>query len=211
MRWRIATLGTVGTLLTLASAAFVFAPDLLLGIGPVEEAIGVLSGAEPTTVMLVGSVVVGLYVAVVARSTGSEARLDPVSDAERRFERAATNPPEAVTADRRQLTAATLDADVEAAIENGGDPLGTVRAVLAETAASLYAEQMQTDPETARAAIEAGTWTNDGVAAAFLAGENGPEPGLFARIRLWLTPERERDRRITRTVAAIHTVGEANE
>jgi hypothetical protein len=47
----------------------------------------------------------------------------------------------------------------------------------------------------------------DPVAAAFLAGEGGPEPGLAARVRLWLVPERERARRVERTVRAIEHLG----
>jgi hypothetical protein len=61
--------------------------------------------------------------------------------------------------------------------------------------------------ERAREAVAAGTWTDDPVAAAFLAGEGGPVPSLRARARLWLLPERERERRVERALRAIEREG----
>lgn len=206
MRRRAAVLGTLGALLTVVSAGFAFVPDLLLAVGPVRDTVRALSGTDPTAVVLAATVVVALYVAVAARSSAGESSLAPRSDADRRFDGVATTPPEAVTADRRGRTAAALDAEVDAAVEFGGHRLASVRDVLARTAADVVADHRGTDPATAREAVETGTWTDDDVAAAFLAGEAGPTPALGSRIRLWLAPERERRRRIERTVDAIRAL-----
>jgi sugar (pentulose or hexulose) kinase len=112
-----------------------------------------------------------------------------------------------VTADRRRLAGADLDAVVDRANETGGSALREVREALGRTATDVYAEYADVDRERAREAVRAGTWTRDPVAAAFLAGEAGPDPGLAARARLWLVPERERARRVERTVRAIEGLG----
>lgn len=206
MRRRVAVLGTLGTVLTAVAAAFVLAPDTLLAVGAIEAAVRAVSTTNPTVAMLAATLVVVAYLAVVARTPALEGP-GPESDAERRFERAVANPPEAVTADRRQLTAAALEAELTSGIEAGGEGFATVRATLIRTATHAYAGYERTDVETARAAIAAGTWTDDRTAAAFLADEEGPTPAASARIRLWLAPERERGRRVDRTVAAIRDLG----
>ncbi len=204
---RVGLFGTLGVGLTALVAALVFAPDLLLGTEPVGTVLGAVATMDQTDVVLLATFVVALYLAVVARTPGGESRLSPESDAERGFERAAENPPEAVTANRRKRTAASLDADLESAVAGGGDRFAEVRTTLSRTAASARAEYEQTDRESARAAVAAGAWTDDRTAAAFLADE-GPTPAVSARIRLWLAPERERRRRVDRTVAAIRRLGD---
>lgn len=210
MRPRVAVLGTLGALATALAVAVVTVPDALT-ITPVRTITDALGAVNPQLVMLVGTVVAGLYVALAARSTGGTRPLDAVTPAERAFEAAATDPPEGVTDDRRRRTAAGLDADIETAVERGGPTLRRVRTVLAETAASAYAHHESVSREEARRAIETGTWTGDDVAAAFLASVDGPRPGLYARVRLWLLPAAERERRIARTVAATRRLGEVPE
>jgi hypothetical protein len=207
MRWRVAVFGTLGALATMLAAAVLLAPEVVLAVGPVDALVTALSGTDPTTVMLVATGIVGLYVAVAAR-TGGRTPV-PESSAETRFDDAVTNPPEAVTADQRTLTAADLDADVAVAIERGGEPLRAVRTLLADLAADAYADRERVTPEEARQAVETGAWTGDRLAAVFLAGPSGPAVSWSGRIRLWLTPERERERRIERTLAAIDAVQEA--
>jgi hypothetical protein len=209
MRWRVAVFGTLGGLATVVAAGFVVAPDLLLSVPAVARAVEGLSGTDPELAMLVATLVVGLYVALAARSSASERTFTPVSDAQRRFDRAVADPPEAVTADRRALTAADLDAAVDGAVAAGGDQLRAVRDLLDDLAAQTYAETYHVTPEEAQAAVAGGTWTDDRVAAAFLGGADGPDAALLSRIRLWLTPERERERRIERTLTALETLVEA--
>jgi len=203
-------LGVVGAALALAGAVVVFLSDSVLSVGPVRRAAEAVGGVEPTAAVLLASGVTGLYLAVAARSsdaarkTAPERELDP---ADRRFATVPETPPEAVTADRRRLAGADLDAVVDRASDTGGPPLQAVRETLARTATDVYAEYADCDRERARDAVRAGAWTDDPVAATFLAGDDGPAAGLDARVRLWLVPERERGRRVERTVRAIEHVG----
>ncbi len=194
-------LGLFGAVLSFVAAVAVFLPDSVLSVGPVRRAVEAVGGVEPTAAVLLASGVTGLYLAVAARSSG--AAPSPEDPANRRFATAAEAPPEAVTADRRRLAGADLDAVVDRASASGGPPLREIRATLARTAADAYAEYAEREPDRAREAVRTGTWTDDRVAAAFLAGEDGPDPGLGIRVRLWLVPERERARRVERTVQAI--------
>jgi len=198
-------LGVLGAGLALAGAVAVFLPDAVLSVGPVRGAIETVGGVEPTAAVLLASGVAGLYLAVAARSSdGAPPAEDP---ADRRFAGVAEAPPEAVTADRRRLAGEDLDATVDRASASGGPALREVRGTLARTAADVYAEHAGLDRGRAREAVRAGAWTDDPVAAAFLAGEDGPAPGFGARVRLWLVPERERSRRVERTVRAIEHLG----
>jgi hypothetical protein len=198
-------LGLLGAVLAAAGAVAVFLPDTVRSVGPVRRAVEAVGGVEPTGAVLLASGVTGLYLAVAARSGGET--LSPGDPADRRFATAAEAPPEAVTADRRRLAGADLDAVVDRASEVGGAALQEIHGTLARTATDVYAEYAGLDREQARKAVDTGAWTDDPVAAAFLAGEDGPEPGLGARVRLWLVPERERARRVERTVQAVERLG----
>jgi hypothetical protein len=203
--------GAVGVALTVVSAAVVLVPGPVATFAPLDSVVGTLSGVGPTLLMSVGALLAGLYVAVVARSPAADVGSNPATATEHGFQRAVTHPPEEVTAGRRQVTAAGLEADVETAVEAGGEPLASVRGVLGRTAAAAYAEYADTERTRAREAVAGGAWTDDRTAAAFLADDRGPTPPAFARLRLWLTPAAERRRRIDRTLAAIARLGEGRE
>jgi hypothetical protein len=211
MRLRLAVFGTLGAAATVLGAVLVFAPDLLLDVRPVGQTIASLS-TDPKTIMTGAAAVVGFYVLVAARSPGAGQSLPPVSEADQQYDAATTDPPEAVTADRRSMTGAGIDADIEAAVASGGTQLRVLRDLLRDLAADAYVRAYADSPQALdvdpREPIEAGTWTDDGVAAAFLAGEGGPTPSLLSRLRLWLAPERERERRIEATMAAIERLRE---
>lgn len=208
MRLRIAIFGTLGTIATILGAVLVLAPAVLLAIGPVRSVVNSLSGTGPKAVMTGAAAVVGLYVTAAARASSSEQDVPAVSDAEQRFDAAATQPPEDVTADRRAMTAAGLDADVRLAVTGDGRPLRALRDLLRNLATEAYAEGTYTDEEAATRAIETGEWTTNPAAAAFLAGPEGPTASVLSRVRLWLTPERERERRIEATVEEIERLRE---
>lgn len=209
MRLRVAVFGALGLLATGFGFGLLFAPDLLLDIEPIGEAVDVLVGLDQTRLVLGASIVAVLYVALAARSRPSPGLTGTDLAGERRFESTLTSRPEAVTADRRGLAAAGIDLDVEAAIEASSPIAGSqIQSALGATAASVYASATNTDEQLARTAVERGEWTNDRVAAAFLAGEGGPTPSVWARLRLWLVPERERERRIDRTITATERLQE---
>jgi hypothetical protein len=210
MSRRVTVFGTLGALATLVAGAFVLAPEPLLSVPALRRAVERLSRFDPALVMLGATLLVSLYVALAARSPTSERSFTAVSKAKRQYDRASTNPPEEVTADRRAVAAADLDDDILRAVERGGQRLQSVRQLLGDLAAETYAVRHQTTVTEARDAVATGAWTDDSVAAAFLGDEDGPTPSLVSRIRLWLAPERERARRLDRTLDALDALAEAN-
>lgn len=203
MRPRTALSGAGGVLATAVGAGLLFAPDLLLGLGPLDAAVTAFSGVETTTAGLAaGVLVLGAFFLTVRRSPTPE-REGPPSSLDSRFERAATTPPERATASDQSLTGAAFDHEVRQAIEEGGDAFRDVRSVLYRTATSACAERMAVPESEAATLVDRGEWTDDPVAARFLARGTAP---LSMRLRRWLVPVRERERRIERTVAAIEQV-----
>lgn len=210
MRLRVALFGALGGLLTGVAAVLVFAPGLLLETAAAETAVRTVSGADPTTVSFWTALAVLAALAVVSWSPTRSGYV-PGVEAETAFERALDSPPEVVTDDRRQLVATNLDADLTRAVVGGGEGFAELRESLFRTAVRVYAEYERVDPETrSYAAVAGGEWTDDPTATAFLAEADGPTPTLRSRARLWLTPERERRRRVDRTLAAIQRLREGN-
>jgi hypothetical protein len=192
MRARV--LGGLGALLTLVAAAVVVSPDLADSMGEVLES------RDPERLLLVLGSVVGLYAAWSARASSPEA---PARDGpEAKFERTG-DPPEAVSAADRTRTGESLDDRIAAACAGDDEALRAVQSNLADTAASAHARAADRSPEAARRDVVSGAWTDDPIAAAFLADESGPDFSLMARLRAWLDSSAERRRRIDRTVEAV--------
>lgn len=204
VHWRMVVPGVLGGLVTVLGLLLLVAPSVFYA-GPLAVIPTGLAD-NPTALMLVAGIAATLYLGVAARSTQADTPAD--SQPDRRFEAALTHPPETVTADRRLLAAARIDDEMWAAIRVGGRPLQSVRSLLFDTAATAYSDVTEMPAEAARDAIEQGSWTRDRMAASFLAGPDGPRPTLVARLRLWVAPERERRRRIERTLAAIEQLQE---
>jgi len=75
---------------------------------------------------------------------------------------------------------------------------------VAVTARDSYAAATGCDEETAERAVETGAWTDDRVAAAFLAtAHEAPSFTVTERALAWLAPQRTLDRRLDRTLNAI--------
>lgn len=196
--------GTLGAIATAVGAGLLLAPELVRGIGPLDDAVTALSAVETATVGVVGGALVLAALLVTARSRPVPTREGAPSNVDSRFERAAIAPPEEATASDGSLTGADIDRDVRRAIEEGGDALRGVRGVLYETATSAHADRAGVPESQAASAVDRGEWTTDPVAARFLA--RNAELPLGMRLREWLVPARERERRIRRTVAAIERV-----
>lgn len=99
----------------------------------------------------------------------------------------------------------------------GGRPFGhrgsaRLLALLDEvalTARDTYAAATGCDEATAERAVETGEWTDDRIAAAFLATEQeAPSFTLTERGLAWLAPQRTFDRRLGRTLDAVETHAE---
>lgn len=202
MRTRL--LGGLGALLTAATAAVVFAPDL--AAEPVAEAAALLESRDPQRLLLALGAVVGLYAAWSARS-GSATR--PPADGPAATFEGVGDPPETASAADRARTGRAFDERVGDAVTGDLEALASVRATLAGTAEAVHARRADCSPAAAARAVETGAWTDDPTAAAFLAGEDGPGFPLLARLRKWLDPAAERRRRVKRTVAALDAPFEA--
>lgn len=79
-----------------------------------------------------------------------------------------------------------------------------IREALADVVVDLETRTGERSPEAVRAAIDAGDWTDDRIAAAFLGGEAAPDFPLRSRIRGWVRPSAAFRHRVERTVTAIH-------
>lgn len=206
MRPTTALFGILGSLATAFGAGLLFVPDLLLGIGPVDASVSVASELDTAVVgMLAGWIVVASLL-IISRTPPATDRVDPQTSADPRFERAASSPPEQAATQTKAPTAAGVDSDIHSAVESGGEDLQEVRTLLYETAARACAERADMPVPDAETLVDRGEWTDDQVAAAFLAGSDGPAPTLEMRLRLWAIPTRERRRRVERTVTAIERV-----
>jgi hypothetical protein len=205
---RVHILGGLGAVATGLGLALLLVPDLVRAVGPLDTLVETVASADPKLLMLVTGLGVTGYVARAVRSASAPEQAGTRSDAGRRFEAAGSSPPEEVTAQRLALAASTIDGSFEAAIENGGAALHNARAHLVTAATDAYALAAGGSREAAREAVARGTWTDDRVAAMFLADGDGPAPPPSARLSLWLTPRRERRRRIEATVAAIERLEE---
>lgn len=180
-------LGVFGVLATLFGVGLVLAPGLV-GSGPVAGVVDTVTAAGTAELMLVlGGVVAVLVGAVPWRR--SQADGDP-------FE----GTPKRSTDDRHTDR---LGTEVGVAVREGGEAWERLQSELVELAVETYADTANVSPAAAEQAVRRGMWTGDNLAAGVLAGKMSGR----ARLRLWLTPERERRRRIARTARAIERLG----
>lgn len=199
---RLRVFGGLGALATLAAVAVALRPDL---VETLPQAVSVVESQPPERLLLGLGLVVGAL--AVWTSRGGSPVDDPPERPAARFARVG-DPPEAASAADRALTGASFDGQVAVACSGDDSALRAVRDTLADTAASALARTEDRDSEQARRAVETGAWTDDPLAAAFLADDGGPDFPVTARLRAWLDPETERRRRVERTVEAIRESAE---
>jgi hypothetical protein len=196
VNWRLVS-GLLGVAATLFGVASLFLPSLR-GLWSGQQ--GRIDPATDAMAFVWLAVVVAAVAVLVVRANVRESRELSDSPAVDRF---AGQP--SATADGTRVAADPLDADLRGAVRRGGEQLLTVRSLLRATAVDAYAEANDVSTARAQRAVERGAWTDDGVAARFL----GSEAGLSLwRLRLWLVPVRERQRRIERTIGAIERLQE---
>jgi len=136
------------------------------------------------------------------------------SDADPRRTRTAVEAGSDATGDRRTVGTA-FRATVERTAVGTTDPAdddrvrGRLRATAVETVHRAAREPA--DRADAERAVRRGEWTDDPVAAAFLADEDGPDQPPSARLRGWFSPARAFKRRVDRTVVAIHRQSAASD
>lgn len=192
MRWRTVGFGTVGLVATALAAAIVFAPETL----GIEGVLGTLDGVPSAALLSALGVAVLLVGAVTAWPTAGGSGTETTG-----YATAIESPPESVTVPADTLVGAQLDATVADAVEGEDAAMVAVLERLRGAATTVHARVTDCERSAAREAVRAGTWTDDRVAAALLSPTT-PFP-LGARLRMWLDPERERERRLRRTVTAV--------
>lgn len=192
-RLKLFVFGLVGVAGTAVAGVLVFAPDALGELYPTLR--DVTEMVEP---LWVGAVV-GLVGLLAAWHVGHG------GEGETGFDGAVETPPESVSAEATPMAGARLDDRYAAAVADEPGAMGAMVDRLRTTAVTTYALEVEVGRERAERAVAAGEWTDDAVAAALLAPE-ATQP-LLARLRLWLDPESERERRVERTVSAIGELG----
>lgn len=205
MGLRLRVFGAVGTLATLLAAGLLLVPDLLLAFGPVTAMVAAAGKLDPKKLLLAGSLLVGLYLSIAARSATETTTGGAEPDA---FDAATADPPEAVTTHRQRRTAEGLADRIDDAVDGDETARDAVVARLRETATAAYARAADVGPEAAREAVERGTWTEDRTAAAFLSDSESPSHSVWSRLRLWLDAETERERRLRRTISVTNDLAE---
>jgi len=203
VQFRKLLFGFLGAVSTGFGVSLLLAPEFVRGIGPLGGLIGTVASGDPKLLLLGAGLAVAGYVTLAARSRPAPETVSTRTAAEGRFRAVGTSPPESVTTDRQTVAAGALDSGFESAVEHGDGELAAVRAELATVATESYAVATGSTVGVARQAVAEGTWTNDPVATRFLSERERPLPPVRARLALWLTPQRERRRRIERTIAAI--------
>ena len=196
--------GAVGAIATGVAALAVAGPDLP-GVG---DALGSLSaalagpGSRGLLLVSVGVAALSLLAAVLV-PTGERVVTD--DGAAKRFERVLDRPPEGVT-DAAPRTGGEVDDAIERFVAGDDAAVGTVRNRLRDLATATLARREESDAgPSASERVATGAWTDDRTAAAFLADD--PAPSLRSRVRLWLDPEYECERRVRRTVRAVERLG----
>lgn len=167
-------------------------------MGPVEALQENITDSGPERVLLLTGVVVIGYLAIGLRQPSETPDQSPDGQ---RFDRATAITVSGESVNSHQPVADELD--IDGAIESGGSSLQAVRGKLRRTVIGVYTDLYGTSEQAARTAVDRGKWCHDPVASAFLAGDSGPSFSLGRRLRLFVTPKRERRHRIERAIAAI--------
>lgn len=208
MRARSLLGGSVGLVALVAAYAYTYYPKRVLAVPQLANVPDALSGLDPTLVLAgFGSLAI-LYAALSAWSPFSVSRGPPRESAAARFVERQEKPPEDVHGDDRTRIASGLDDTLSSAVTGSGSDLAAVRDDLRETTAAVLAYE---DRDGAADAVASGSWTDDRVAAAFLADADGPSYPLLERLREWVDADAARERRVERTVDAIEAWREDHE
>lgn len=190
--YRRPVFGTVGLAAVAVGLALLLAPDLAT-TGPVAGLVEAVDTVGSTGVLLATGVALVGYLVVGLRSP------TPSDDSD------SFDPPESGP-DAAAIAGSGLDAAVETAVADGGESFQQVTERLRRVATAVYADRQECSTHEARDAIDRGEWCRDDLAAAVLADQRAVPFG--AQVRLFVLPERERRRRITRTLAAIERLEE---
>jgi hypothetical protein len=126
---------------------------------------------------------------------------------ERAFVQLRETPPEVADSGRRVGERFDDDLASDAADAVEGDSPDRARRRLQQVAVAVVAETEGCSTDRAKARVGAGDWTDDRVAAAYVAGEEASLP-LSRRLLAWLRPRRTTVSRVERSVDAIEALAD---
>lgn len=175
---------------------------LLLGV-PIGSRLEALAG-RPATLAVVSVLLVSPYVldAVSARMRPGSERAPSADGPTEAPDLNPFNAPARTDGTPRDAPDRTAGV-VATGIADGGDRFEAATRLVADAAIAACAEATNVDRRTARDRIDRGGWTDDPIAAACLAGPEGPRHPLVSRLRFRVAPASERRRRIERTLDEI--------
>lgn len=193
VRWMV---GAVGLAAVGFAAALSVAPEAVAGAVPVGS---VLDGTALSETAARTAAVVALGAVCSAwiswTSGAADRRPAPASDG---FERLREEPPE--RASPSPVVGARFDRRLARSAD--GPEGGAVRPTVRSLAVRAVAAADGCEESTAERRVESGEWTEDPVAAAYVADRESALPFRY-RLRAWLRPEWTRAERVERALAAI--------
>jgi len=195
MQYRRSLFGTVGVTAVALGVGLLLAPGLAT-VGPISGLIDALDTLGTTRVLLVTGVGLVGYLVVGLRSPTDSEEASPFD-----------SPAAGLDASTAEISGGEFDDVIQSAVTDGGESLLRVQSQLRQTATAVYADRMDCSTGAARAAIERGEWCRDPLAAAVLSEQRAVPFG--AQVRLFVLPDRERRRRIERSLAAIERLEES--
>lgn len=200
----------VGLLAVLVAVVVLGVPVVAPGtLGPYRDLIAQVSGVVSGEILVWSAVGLWCYGGWRVLKRGfSTSDASPLQDD--------ATPPETAVTDA-DIVGRSFDTVHETAVDEAGPQLDdrTVEAVrehLRGVATTLFDDSHspnwadgEHDVETR---LDAGTWTDDEIAAAFLGADGPYDPSLRERVRVWLFPRAVYRERVERTVRALETTVE---
>lgn len=201
-----AVIGGAGLAAVGFAAALAFAPEAVGSAIPIDDVVRNTPLSEAAlralAVALIGAICTVWVVWTAGPSRDDQLPDGPMTAAKTDFETLRTEPPEHATAgpvvgepfdDRlvRSAEAAAKDSDRDAA-----------RREVHTLTVSVVAHVEECTEEVAEEVVQDGEWTDDRIAAAYVAGRESALP-FRKRLRAWLRPWRTRIDRIERSLTAV--------
>lgn len=175
----------------------------LTTVGIAAVALGVLMVVQPGLAATIG---VG-YAAVLLVGTIAFVQAIRVARARQRSEVRTGETPDVETVESVPTPGEEFDRTV-ATLRSGPRRVlirdrADLRERVEDAAVTAVADRENCSPAEAEQRIDAGTWTDDPHAAAFLGGPDAPRPSLIARMKLAASPESQFQHRVRRTADAV--------
>ncbi len=201
-----ALLGTIGLAAVGFAILAITAPGELESIAPVRalaETTPIADGAARAIGFAIGGAICAVWVAWSAGTDRSKQLPDgSLSPADIEFETLRETPPEHTNA--AAVVGGEFDESVATAANDAtnGDESDPIRGDVRSLAVTVVSHSEGCSASEAESIVEAGEWTDDAVAAAYVADD---EAALSIRYRVlaWLRPSRTKRDRVRRAIRAI--------